>query len=80
MNLRNRRTKEKYCLILILMSFFMICVGMVFFLPDLRAKTSTGVHDVYQKIPELFLAPHLPVPPHGADIQNGMQFSTIYNS
>jgi len=41
----------------------MICVGMVFFLPDLRARTATGVQDVYQKIPQLFLAPHLPPPP-----------------
>ncbi|XP_021958520.1 mannosyl-oligosaccharide 1,2-alpha-mannosidase IA isoform X2 [Folsomia candida] len=74
MNLRNRRTKEKYCLFVILMSFFMICVGMVYFLPDLRAKTTTGVHDAYQKIPELFLAPHLPPPPHGAELRlNGLE-------
>jgi len=45
------------------MSFFLICLGMVFFLPDLRARTSAGVQDVYQKLPDLFLAPNLPIPP-----------------
>jgi hypothetical protein len=61
MTLRNRRLKEKYCLLFILMSFFVICIGMVFFLPDLRARTSAGVQDVYQKIPDMFLAPHVPL-------------------
>ena len=44
------------------MSFCLVCV-MVFFLPDLRAKTTNEVRDVYEKLPDLFLAPHLPVPP-----------------
>ena len=62
MSLRNRRIREKYCILIILMSFCLVCV-MVFFLPDLRAKTTNEVRDVYEKLPDLFLAPHLPVPP-----------------
>ncbi|CAG7818316.1 unnamed protein product [Allacma fusca] len=68
MSLRNRRVREKYCFLLILTSFFLVCVGMVFFLPDLRARTTNGVQDVYEKLPDLFLAPHLPAPPAATSI------------
>ncbi len=60
--MRHRRVREKYCLLFILTTFFLACVGMVFFLPDLRARTSTGVQDVYEKLPDLFLAPPPPPP------------------
>ncbi|ODM93687.1 Mannosyl-oligosaccharide alpha-1,2-mannosidase isoform A [Orchesella cincta] len=72
MTMRNRRVKEKYCLLFILTSFFIVCVGMVFFLPDLRARTSTGVQDVYEKLPDLFLAPP-PPPPLENSIDNGSE-------
>ncbi|CAL8139896.1 unnamed protein product [Orchesella dallaii] len=76
MTMRNRRVKEKYCLLFILTSFFIVCVGMVFFLPDLRARTSTGVQDVYEKLPDLFLAPP-PPPPLENSLDNGSENNVV---
>lgn len=66
------RSREKVLILLVCLTFLFICVGPIFFLPDLRGGLSTRVDHVYkvykqmQKAgPELILPP--PPPQSGED-------------
>lgn len=63
------RPREKYVIILVFLTFGLVCFGTFFFLPEFKASKSTAdsVYKVYDKIkragPELLIPP----PPHLED-------------
>lgn len=63
------RPREKYLIVLVLLTFGVVCFGAFFFLPELRGQTQNGVYNVYihmQKAgPELLI----PAPPHGSALE-----------
>lgn len=63
---RSFRPREKYVIILVVITFGLVCFGTIFYLPEFRGSNSTAdsVYKVYDKIkragPELLIPP----PPH----------------
>lgn len=69
---RSFRPREKYLILLVFLTFGVVCFGAFFFLPDFRNSTSgsaavNSVYKVYQHMqkagPELLI----PAPPHADD-------------
>lgn len=64
---RSFRPREKYLIILVFLTFGIVCFGAFFFLPDDFKANSNSVYRVYQRMqkagPELLM----PVPPRSRD-------------
>lgn len=68
---RSFRPREKYLILLVLITFAVVCFCAFFDLPEYKA--STAVNNVYIKVyKQLQNAPQLliPPPPHGSDVHN----------
>lgn len=64
---RSFRSKEKYLILLVFLTFGVVCFGALFFLPEFKSGSNTvnSVYSVYKHMqkagPELLI----PAPPHG---------------
>nr|CAD7394139.1 unnamed protein product [Timema cristinae] len=67
---RSFRPREKYLILLVFLTFGVVCFGAFFFLPEFRSGSNTvnSVYNVYKHMqkagPELLI----PAPPHAEDI------------
>lgn len=67
---RSFRPREKYLILLVFMTFGVVCFGAFFFLPEFRGASGTvnSVYNVYKHMqkagPELLI----PAPPHADDV------------
>lgn len=58
------RSKVKVLVFLVLLTFLIVCIGPIFFLPDLRGGLSSKAENVYKAVKEIQkAAPELIIPP-----------------
>ncbi|KAF7992379.1 hypothetical protein HCN44_001704 [Aphidius gifuensis] len=64
---RSFRPREKYLILLVFLTFGVVCFGAFFFLPDFRTSgvAYNSVYRVYQKIQKVGPDLLIPAPPHG---------------